>query len=182
HRAVSLVTGVLEELVIRFAVQRHRHFPGRGEDLRILDRYVVIDCVLVDARETLDGMQLLALRDGADTLRRDIGRYGPLVVVARDVYDEGVAVPAASGVTVPQTKARTEMRAPVDRNHARFVNHLVSRAVARREDPARHATRNAALPRGEVHPVVLNVREPVIAGLLRPRHDRHAAARRFDNK
>src|SRR5262245_7561561 len=69
--AVAFVTGVLEELVIRFPVQRHRHFPGRGEDLRILDRHLVIDRVLVDAREAFDRVQLLALRDRANALRGD---------------------------------------------------------------------------------------------------------------
>src|SRR6185503_8777722 len=61
HGAVALVTGVLEELVVRFPVQRHCHLPRRGEDLRILDGHLVIDRVLVDACEALDRVQLLAL-------------------------------------------------------------------------------------------------------------------------
>ena len=91
--------------------------------------------------------------------------------------------------------ARPEMRTPVERNDARFVDHLVddrdvagtlqdlvSRAVAGGEYPARHAARDAPLPGRVVHPVVLDVRQLVVSSLLRPRHDRHAPARRIDDQ
>ena len=121
---------------------------------------LVVDRVLVDAREALDDVQLLALRNRSNTLGGHVGRDAALVVVAGDVHDEGVAFPTTPGIAVPQAEARPEMRTPVERNDARFVDHLVDdrhvagtlqdlvpRAVAGREDPARHATRDAPLPR-----------------------------------
>src|SRR5437667_4838114 len=87
------------------------------------------------------------------------------------------------------------MPASVDRNHAGFVDHLVDnryvaralqnlvpRAVTRRENPAWDAARDAALPGGEVLPVVLDMPQPVVSLLLGPRHDRHSPAGRIDNQ
>src|SRR6059036_184337 len=87
------------------------------------------------------------------------------------------------------------MPAPVDRDHTGFVDHLVDNryvaralqnlvpgAVTRREKPARDTARDAALPGGEVHPVVLEMPEPVVSFLLRPRHDRHSTAGRIDDQ
>src|SRR5438094_4061576 len=87
------------------------------------------------------------------------------------------------------------MPASVDRNHAGFVDHLVDnryvawalqnlvpRAVTRRENPAWDAACDAALPGREVHPVVLDMPQPVVSFLLGPRHDRHSPAWRIDNQ
>src|SRR5438105_12202054 len=83
------------------------------------------------------------------------------------------------------------MSAPVERNHTGFVDHLVdNRYVARalqnlvpgavtgRENPAWNAARDAALPGREVHPVVLDMPQPVVSFLLGPRHDRHSPDRK----
>src|SRR3989442_6180032 len=87
------------------------------------------------------------------------------------------------------------MSAPVERDNTGFVDHfidnryvarslqnLVPRAVTRRENPAWDAARDAALPGGEVHPVVLDMPQPVVSFLLRPRHDRHSPARSIANQ
>ena len=88
-----------------------------------------------------------------------------------------------------------DVRTPVERNDARFVDHLVddrhvagalqdlvSGAVPGGEHPARHAARDAPLPRRVVLPVVLDVRQLVVSSLLRPRHDRHAPVGRIDDQ
>src|SRR5438093_13535345 len=87
------------------------------------------------------------------------------------------------------------MPASVDRNHTGFVDHLVDNryvawalqnlvpgAITRREKPAGDAARDAAVPRREVHPAVLDMRQPVLSFLLGPRHDRHSPAGRIDNQ
>src|SRR5207249_3251835 len=87
------------------------------------------------------------------------------------------------------------MPASVDRNHTGFVDHLVDNryvawalqnlvpgAITRREKPAGDAARDAALPGGEVHPVILDMPQPVVSLLLGPRHDRHSAIGRIDNQ
>src|SRR5207247_2481489 len=87
------------------------------------------------------------------------------------------------------------MSAPVDRDNTGFVDHLVDnryvawalqnlvpRAVTRRENPAWDAARDAALPGREVHPVVLDMSQPVVSFLLGPRNDRHSPAGRIDNQ
>src|SRR2546426_2875037 len=87
------------------------------------------------------------------------------------------------------------MPAPVERDNTGFVDHLVNnryvaralqnlvpRAVTRRENPARDAARDAALPGREVHPVVLDMPQPVVSFLLGPRHDRHSPVGRIDNQ
>src|SRR5213593_222233 len=87
------------------------------------------------------------------------------------------------------------MSAAVDRDHTGFMDHLVdNRYVARAlqnlvpgavtcwEEPAGDAARDAALPGGEVHPVVLDMPQPVVSFLLGPRHDRHSPAGRIDNQ
>src|SRR5256712_8185824 len=87
------------------------------------------------------------------------------------------------------------MSAPVERDKTGFVDHLVDnryvaralenfvpRAVTRRENPAWDAARDAALPGREVHPVVLDMSQPVVSFLLGPRHDRHSPAGRIDNE
>src|SRR5207247_6383607 len=48
--------------------------------------------------------------------------------------------------------------------------------------PAGDAARDAALPGGEVHPVILDMPQPVVSLLLGPRHDRHSAIGRIDNQ
>src|SRR5207247_2151815 len=71
------------------------------------------------------------------------------------------------------------MSAPVERDNTGFVDHLVDnryvaralqnlvpRAVTRRENPAWDAARDAALPGREVHPVVLDMSQPVVSFLL----------------
>src|SRR5213592_3240368 len=87
------------------------------------------------------------------------------------------------------------MSAPVDRDNTGFVDHLVDNryvawalqnlvpsAVTRRENPAWDAARDAALPGREVHPVVLDMSQPVVSFLLGPRNDRHSPAGRIDNQ
>src|SRR5947207_14413223 len=87
------------------------------------------------------------------------------------------------------------MPAPVEGDNTGFVDHLVDNryvaralqnlvpgAVTRWENPARDAARDAALPGREVHPVVLDMPQPVVAFLLGPRHDRHSPAGRLDNQ
>src|SRR5437879_13709023 len=86
------------------------------------------------------------------------------------------------------------MSAPVERDNTGFVDHLVDnryvaralqnlvpRAVTRRENPAWDAARDAALPGREVHPVVLDMPQPVGSFLLGPRHERHSPAGRIHN-
>src|SRR5437899_11778810 len=87
------------------------------------------------------------------------------------------------------------MSAPVERDNTGFVDHLVDnryvarplqnlvpRAVTRRENPAWDAARDAALPGGEVHPVVLDMPQPAVSVFLGPRHDRHSPARSIANQ
>src|SRR6267142_1278383 len=87
------------------------------------------------------------------------------------------------------------MLAPVERDNTGFVDHLVDNryvaralqnlvpgAVTRRENSAWDAARDAALPGGEVHPVVLDMPQAVVSFLLGPRHDRHSPAGRIDNQ
>src|SRR5437879_9232499 len=87
------------------------------------------------------------------------------------------------------------MSAPVERDNTVFMDHLVDnryvarplqnlvpRAVTRRENPAWDAARDAALPGGEVHPVVLDMPQSVVSFLLCPRHDWHSPAGRIDNQ
>src|SRR5437870_3463364 len=87
------------------------------------------------------------------------------------------------------------MSAPVERDNTGFVDHLVDnryvaralqnlvpRAVTGRENPAWDAARDAALPGREVHPVVLDMPQPVVSFLLGPRHDRHSPTGRIDNQ
>src|SRR5215510_6956828 len=65
---------------------------------------------------------------------------------------------------------------------ARAPQNLVTGAVTRGENPARHAACDASLPGSEVLPVVLDMRQPVVSFLLGPRHDRHSPAGRIDNQ
>src|SRR6266404_6352855 len=87
------------------------------------------------------------------------------------------------------------MPAPVEGDNTGFVDHLVDNryvaralqnlvpgAVTRRENPAWDAARDAALPGREVHPVVLDMPQPIVSFLLGPRHDRHSPAGRIDNQ
>src|SRR5262249_24345757 len=169
--------------------QAHRYFPGRSIDLGIFDDCLVVYGVLVDSRKALDDMQVLALRNRSHPLARGVGRHIALVVVVGDVHDQGITVPASPRIAVPKANARSNIPPPADgvktgfRDGARdngevprALQTLVPRAIPGGETPAWNTPRDAAFPAGEVHPVVLEMRQPVVSFLLRPRHDRHSPA------
>jgi hypothetical protein len=69
----------------------------RDEDVRILDRDLVVDPVFVPL-QAFDGVQRLGV-----TIAGDLG----LVVVADRVDDERVAVPLADGIAEPRGSGST---------------------------------------------------------------------------
>src|SRR5262245_63095662 len=68
HRGMKLVIKpealVFQDLKVRFAmtVQHHAHAPRSREYLRVLNRHLIRDVVAIEWGETLDQMQLLAVK------------------------------------------------------------------------------------------------------------------------
>src|SRR5439155_372207 len=132
--------------------------------LGIVDRYLVVDRVLVHPRETLDHMERFALRNAADAPGSRTGGDGPLVVVVRRLDDQRVAFPASAWIAVPQADIPADVRTSVHRDDAGLVNHLVRNhheagtlddlvrvVVPGREHAGGHPARDTANPGGLVH-------------------------------
>ena len=106
----------------RAALHRQRHGEGARERGRIVDRVLVEQRVVVDAREALRQPQ-----GGAGPHRADDGRVeaGRLIGEVGRLDDERITLPVAAGVAHPLPDAVGQVRAAVERHDARVVHHLV---------------------------------------------------------
>src|SRR6188474_2508688 len=87
------------------------HLPGRGKNIRVLDRQLVLDS-LGHSREALHHVQILTV-----PIAVDLG----LVVETDGVDDQRVAVPAADRVAKPGGIGISLMRLAVERDDAERV-------------------------------------------------------------
>src|SRR5262245_25003690 len=113
HAPVVLVTRVLQQLALR-RTHRQQHRPRLLPGCRIADREPQLEPIGADARVSLDEMQ--------------IRRRSTVVVLAveiRRLDDERVAFPVAAGVADPGANVVVQPRTSVERDDARFMNHLV---------------------------------------------------------
>ena len=141
-------------LVDRAVQHRHRHRrrPGAGPDRGIRDGHLVVDGVGVRAGEPFHHVEMLAPRGHRADAVRDLAGE----VAALD--DQRVPVPVAARVAHPLLDRRIRMRAAVQRDDARVVDHLdhdhdvlrrledlVVVVVEPRRHRPRHAARDAAV-------------------------------------
>src|SRR5690606_9974925 len=105
-RVVRLLTDVLEELRARVPLKLEIRGPPRRVGTRIVHGDLVLDDVVVHAREALDRMHLLRMRQTAAV------EPEPLVE-AHAVDDERAALPPADRVTVVRRRQVLRMRAAV---------------------------------------------------------------------
>src|SRR5690606_8550244 len=105
-RVVRLLTDVLEELRARVPLKLEIRGPPRSVGTRIVHGDLVLDDVVVHAREALDRMHLLRMRQTAAV------EPEPLVE-AHAVDDERAALPPADRVTVVRRRQVLRMRAAV---------------------------------------------------------------------
>ena len=107
RRLFLLSLAVILEDPVRalLAMERHADLPGPGEDLRILDRHLVLNGIGIAHRVPLDEFQRVAV----EVARRVEPR---LFVVVGHLDDERVAFPAAARIAHPRLEASV-VRRPV---------------------------------------------------------------------
>jgi hypothetical protein len=112
---------VLVDLVSGPAVEVECDGPRPRVRRGIVDRELVAQRVGVDAPQPLDEQQVFAVQ-GAVAVAAEPRAIGEVL----GFDDERVAVEPAARVAHPHSDAGAGMRAAVERNHARFVDHLVA--------------------------------------------------------
>ena len=139
--------------------QREGQRPRPREGFRVLDPRLVVDPVGRRSREALDDLQRRALRDPFHPARRRAGRNPVPVAEVGGLDHQRVAFPAAARVALQQAHRRRQRRTAIQRDDPRVVDHLgvnhdvagrlddlVGVVVAGRDDPPRHAARDAPVP------------------------------------
>src|SRR5579863_9162267 len=111
HAEITLVAGVLVELIPRVAQRDHRG-PRLGPGGGIIDRDFVLKAVGASAGEALNDVQLIArVHEGSG-------------LVVGGIDDQRIALPMTARVTEPGPDRGRKMRTPVEWNDARVVNRL----------------------------------------------------------
>ena len=188
------MAGEFEEEGLHALQLRHvvRDGPGLRPDGRVAGRRHVVERNIVDAREALDHVQVLV---GAADRQHETDGAG--IDEAPRLDYQGVPFPVAARIAAPL--AERKMRPAVQRDDARFVNHLLvdDHVVRRLEDldvpvvAARQHGRtllradDAALGQGAVFGAVGNLHggQQVAPPLLPFRgQGRHAPVRRIDHE
>ena len=201
------MAGILPPLVLRIVAHRIADGERTREDDRILGLDLVEPHLVVQPRDPLRRLHLVALREAVAGRRPDDGkidhrRESALVVGRLD--DEGVALPMAARIAHVVLVRRGQRRPAVGEDDARVVDHLeVEHDDARRlpdPEPAvvairhhrrGHAARDAAVPavevRGRVEGRRLAGQRPAAAHLERAalsfrRQSRQQAVRWIDDE
>src|SRR4051794_17611389 len=108
---------VFENAVALVFVQRERHSPGPGIDVRILDGGFVLNRVLVHACQSFDDPRRLAQLNAAQPARGCVSGNPSLAIEIVRFDHERVALPMSARIAVPRPHAWTECRTAAERNH-----------------------------------------------------------------
>src|SRR5438552_4190261 len=165
HRVIPLVALVRHHLFLVVRGQRHRERPRLRPRRRIVDRHGPLHFVRRDAPEPLDNFQRLRIRLPVRAPLPEVGRLD----------DESVAFPVAARVAHVEADALRRMRAAVEQDHARLVDHLVldRDGVLRLHDAVRvavdrrhHRSRQAAGDAAIVQTAILGTVRRTATGCL----------------
>src|SRR5690348_6448435 len=170
------MTSVLVERVAVVELVGVMNFPGLGPGAGIADGGIVAQFIGSDAREALYNLEGFGGRGRA--------AHADLAVEIGGLNHQSVAFPVAARVAQVGAEVLAEVRAVVNRNDARFVDHLaadddvsgtlndlVSEIVKSGQHAVEHATRDAAAVDIEIFPGVDDVGEMIARAA--------AAAQRF---
>src|SRR5215831_17081692 len=98
---VPFLARIFVNVIFRITRQRNFNLPGFRIRLGIIDRDLITDSVVIDARESLDNMECFALRNAFDPAARGTGCDPSLVVVVRRIDHERVSVPMGPRIAIP---------------------------------------------------------------------------------